>query len=159
MIGFGVNFYFCVSVDIYFVVIGMVSFFNIVMIVNDCCCWEVWFWDVFYQFFNVDVFIINICQIIVDDFCQVVWWDVGCYIYGDIGRIVYQQVRNFGWYDVWNFFCVVIVINEIDCFFFEIGYQFMGNFCQMDFCIMYCCCRVVVDRIEVILIVYQYIMQ
>lgn len=47
-IGFGVNFYFCASADIYFVAIGTVSFFNIATIVNDCRRREVRFRDVFY---------------------------------------------------------------------------------------------------------------
>lgn len=159
VVGFCVYFYFCVCVDVYFIVIGVIGFFDVVMVIDNGGGWEIRVRNMCYQFFNVDVFIVNICQIVVNYFCQVMWWYVGGYFYGDFGGVVYQQVRNFGWYDVWNMFCIVIVVDEIDCFFFKIGYQFMSDFCQMNFGIMYCCGGVVVDGIKVILVVYQYVMQ
>ena len=157
--GFGVNFYFGTGTDIYLAATGTVSFFNTATTVNDCRRREVRPRDVFHQPFNADVFIIDIRQTTVDDFRQVVRRDVGCHTYGDTGRTVHQQVRNFGWHDVGNFFRAVIVINEIDRLFFEIGHQFMGNFRQTDFRITHCRRRVAVDGTEVTLTVYQHVTQ
>lgn len=130
------------DVDVF--VIGVVGFDDFGVVVDDVGGGEVWIGDVLYQFIDGQVGVVYQCQVVVDYFVEVVWWDVGCYIYGDIVGIVDQQVGNFGWYDCWDLFGVIVVGYLVDGFFFQVCQQFMGQFGYVYFGVLYGCGVVVV---------------
>ena len=156
---FGIRFDFRACANVHFATTGTVGFFDTTTTVDDRGSREVRTRNMFHQPFNADVFIVNICQTAVDHFSQVVRRNVGRHTYRDTGRTVHQQVRNFGRHDVRNLFGAVVVIDEINRFFFQVSHQLMGDFRHTDFRITHRRCGVAIDRTKVTLTIYQHVAQ
>ncbi len=157
--GFRVSFDFRARANVNFTATGTIGLFNTATAVNDSGGREVRARNVFHQPFNADVFVVNVCQAAVDDFRQVMRRNVGRHTYGDTGRTVHQQVRDFCRHDVRDFLRAVIVVDEINRLFFEIGHQLMSDLRHTDFRITHRCGGVAIDRTKVTLAIDQHITQ
>ncbi len=113
----------------------------------------------FHQPFNADVFIVDIGQATVDHFRDVVRRNVSRHTYCDTGRTVYQQVRDLGWHHIGNALGAVVVIDEINGLFFQVGHQLVGDFRHTDFRITHRRRGVTIDRTKVTLTIYQHVTQ
>ncbi len=157
--GFRVGFDFRARANVDLTAAGAIGLFNTATAIDDRRRREVWPRNMRHQPFNADVLIVNIGQAAVDHFRQVVWRNVGGHPYRDTGRAVNQQVRDFGRHDVRNAFGTVVVINEIDRLFLQIGHQLVGNFRHTDFRITHRRGGVAVYRAEVTLAINQHVTQ
>ena len=91
----------------------------------------------------------------VDDFAQVVRRNVRGHADGDAARAIHEQVRNFRREHDGLFARLIEVRDEIDRLFFEIGEDFLGDFCEARFGVPHRRGRIAVDGAVVSLPVDQ----
>ena len=85
--------------------------------------------------------------------------NIGRHAHCDTGRAVNQQVGDTGWHNHWNLFGFIIVGDKIDCVFFQVFDQRVGDLGHTDFGVSHCRSGVAVNRTKVTLAVNKHITQ
>ncbi len=115
--------------------------------------------DVFHQFIDGQIRVINQRQTAIHDFREIVRRNIGGHTNGDTGGTVHQQVGNPGRQNLGNPLGAVVVINEIDGFLIQIRQQGVGNLLHADLGVTHGGRVVAVDGTEVTLAIHQRIPQ
>ena len=115
--------------------------------------------QVFYQFVNLNVGVVQTRERGVNNFGQVVRRNIGRHTNRDTRRTVDQQVRHARRQNNGLALGIVVVRGEINGFFVQVGQQFVRDTRQTHFGVAHRRRRVAVDRTEVTLPAHQRVTQ